>query len=416
MKKLFLILVVGIFLSPLCVAQDRVLSFYQRASAAKGKNSKQDRAFAMVLAQDMGQWIRSHQDSAEMKTALLLQTTYYQRAQALPQALVSLYQVRFYFPASQDVALLSTQVENIMDELNRNQKAQALKLLAADTTELTGLQARRATLLTHLVQADLKNMYEPVTNLFEDFFTQYPSYDAMDKMILLYGDWHRQNGNFLAAITEYKKVYELFPSTVYKAAALRMIADVYAFGLSDYDTASALYNQVLKEYPNSVEIGIVYKHLATVSENQKQYDNALNYYDKAIAQLAAQPSAFEAWQGKADVLGKIKEYQSQYNALLEGADAFLKDENKYVSLLSQAAKVAEKRLKNPALQTSALDKILLVYPQTHRAPEFLYQSAQAYEKQGNTAQAVQLYKQLIIHYPTDKYAGRAQGRLGKLEK
>ena len=416
MKKLLLILLAGVLLSTLCAAEDNTLSFYQRAAAAKGKTIKQDRAFARVLAQDMGQWIRAHQNSAEVKTALLLQTGYYQRAQQLPQALTALYQVRFYFPASQDVAILSTQIENIMDELNRAQKAQALKLLAVDTTQLEELQARRAALLTHMVQADLKYIYEPVIDLFEDFFTQYPSYESLDKMTLLYGDWHRQNNNFLAAITEYKKVYELFPSTVYKAAALRMMADVYAFGLADYDTAVALYNQVLKEYPNSAEIGIVYKHLAVVSENQKQYDSALAYYDKAIEQLGTQPSAFEAWQGKADVLGKTKDYQAQYNALLEGADVFLKDENKYVSFLGQAEKVAQKRLKNPALQAAALEKILLVYPQSHRAPEFSYALAQSYEKQGDTAQALQLYKQLIIHHPTDKYAGRAQGRLRKLEK
>ena len=173
------------------------------------------------------------------------------------------------------------------------------------------------------MQADLKHTYLPVCDLFEDFFTQYPAYEATDKMTLLYGDWHRQNENFLAAITEYKKVYELFPSTVYKAAALRMMADVYAFGLKDYETAIMLYNQVLKEYPGSAETGVVYKHLAVVAENQKQYDNALKYYDKAIAQLGAQATAFEAWQGKADVLGKTKEYQAQYNTLVKGADVFV---------------------------------------------------------------------------------------------
>lgn len=416
MKKLGLISLICMLAFPLYAAENATLSFYQRAAAAKGKSAKQDRAFAAVLAQDVGQWARAHADSTEVKTALLMQAEYFERAQEHAQALLALYQVRFYFPSAQDVALLSTQIENVMDNLYRAQKAQALKLLAVDTTELQGLQARHAALLTHLVQADLKNVYGPVCNLFEDFFTQYPSCEATDKMTLLYGDWHRQNENFLAAITEYKKVYELFPSTVYKAAALRMMADVYAFGLKDYETATALYNQVLKEYPNSAEIGVVYKHLAVVAENQKQYDSALKYYDKAIAQLGAQAAAFEAWQGKADVLGKTKQYQAQYNTLTKGAEVFAKEESKYVSLLDQAAHVAQKRLKNPAQQTAALDKILATYPQTHRAPEFLYEAAQSYEKQGKSAQAVKLYKQLIIHYPTDKYAGRAQGRINKLEK
>ena len=416
MKKLGLIILIGAFAFPLWAAEDATLSFYQRAAAAKGKNAKQDRAFSAALARDVAQWTVSHEGNAEMKTALLMQADFYQRANEQANALLALYQVRFYFPSAQDVALLSTQLETIMDSLNRAQKAQALKLLAVDTTDLEGLKARRAALLTHLVQAELKNTYAPSVTLFEEFFTQYPTYEAMDKMTLLYGDLHRQNDNFLAAITEYKKVYELFPSTVYKAAALRMMGDVYAFGLKDYETATALYDQVLKEYPGSAETGIVYKHLAVVTENQKQYDSALGYYDKAIAELGNQSAAFDAWQGKADVLGKTKEYQAQYNTLLKGADAFSTEESQYIALLGQASEVAKKRLKSPTQQTVALEKILRVYPQTQRAPEFLYTAANSYEKQGKAPQALQLYKQLVIHYPTDKYAGRAQGRINKLEK
>ena len=366
MKKLGLIVLVGALALPLWAAEDATLSFYQRAAVAKGKTAKQDRAFAAALAQDVAQWTASREGNAEMKTALLLQADFHQRAQELAKALLALYQVRFYFPSAQDVTLLSTRVETIMDELNRNQKAQALKLLAVDTTQLEGLQAKRAALLTHLVQADLKNTYAPSVDLFEAFFTQYPNYEATDKIMLLYGDLHRQNDNFLAALTTYKRVYELFPSTVYKAAALRMMADVYAFGLKDYENATTLYNQVLKEHPSSAETGVVYKHLAVVEENQKNYAKALEYYDKAIEEIGAQPAAYEAWQGKADVLAKTKDYQTQYNALMQGAEIFTADEPKYIELLSQASSVATRRLKDLPKQTAALDKILLTYPKTHR--------------------------------------------------
>jgi len=416
MKKLVAIIIFMAGMFPAVDAANAQLSFYQQAAAAKGKNQKQDRAFASALARDVAQWVVGHEESAEVKNALLMQAGYHQRAEEYAAALVALYQVRFYFPFAQDLEGLSSQIDSIMENLNRNQKGQALKLLAVDTSEIEGLQARRAALLQHLVQADLKDIYEPVSDLFENYFTRYPQDGALDKMILLYGDWQRQNGNFLAAIMEYKKVYELFPATVYKAAGLRMTADVYAFGLKEYEIATSLYNQVLKDFPGSAETGVVYKHLAVVEENQKNYSAALTYYDKAIAELGAQPAAFEAWQGKADVLVKTKDFRAAYDVLLKGAALFANHETQYISLLEQAAEIAERKLKNPALQTAALDKILLTYPQTHRAPEFLYDSARAYEKQGKNTQAIQLYKQIIIHYPTDKYANRAQGRLSKLEK
>ncbi len=416
MKKLGLLAVLCMLAIPVYAAEDEVLSFYQRQAAAQGKNARQDRAFAAALARDVAQWLESHENSAEAKTALLMQANYLLRAQQPARALTALYQVRFYFPSAQDIALLSGQIETVMENLNRSQKAQALKLLAVDTTELDSLQARKAALLTHLVQSNLQRIYQPVCELFEDFFTQYPSDKQLDKLILQYGDWHRQNGNFLAAVLEYKKVYELFPDTVYKAASLRLAADVYASDLKEYDTALSLYEQVLKQYPDSSETGTVYKHLALMQENRKEYASALAYYDKAINTLGTQPSVYEAWQGKADVLAKTKQYQAAYDSLVKGATVAESDEKTYVAMLNQAAGIAKKKLKNPALQTAALEKILSKYPQTHRAPEFLYEAASSYEKQGKSAQAIKLYKQLIIHYPTDKYASRAQGRLSKLEK
>ena len=416
MKKTVAIALLTIFALPLFAANDAMLSYYQRQAVTQGRNAKQDRMFASALARDVASWVRTNETSPEIKTALLMQADYHLRAQEYAQALLAVYQVRFYFPSTQDISLLSSHIETIMDKLNRGQKAEALKLLAVDTSGIEALDGRKATLLISLVRSQLEDIYEPVCALFEDFFEQYPQYTQTDKILLMYGDWHRQNNNFLAAVLEYQKVYELYPGTVYKAASLRMTADVYASNLKEYEMAANLYEQVLKQYPDSAERGTVYKHLAMMQENRKEYESALAYYDKAIKELAGQPTVAEAWQGKADVLAKTKQYRAAYNTLLQGAETVSSAEASYVAMLSQAAEVANRRLKEPALETAALEKILLAYPQTHQAPKFMYEAAIAYEKQEKQPKAIELYKRIIIHYPTDKYAGKAQSRLGRLER
>ncbi len=415
MKKIIFVLLVCVLCVSVWAAEDATLNFYQRQSLMKGATSKQDRAFAAALARDTGLWIKQNQQNPEVKTALLMQADYYLRAQEEAKALVALYQVRFYFPSTQDLPLLSSNVEKAMENLNRKQKAQALKLLAVNTEGQTDLQ-KQVILLESLAKSGLEKMYEPVCELFDNFLVNNPNYPLNDKVTLFYGDWHRQNGNYNAAVLAYKKVNELYPNTPYKAASLRMSADVHAGDIKDYDTAVALYNQVLKQYPDSNERGVVYKHLAVMEENRKNYAAALAYYEKAIADLGVVPAAYEAWLGKADVLIKTKDYQAAYQTQVKAAELFSSEEDKYVRALRAAADTAQRRLKDPALQASALEKIMLSYPKTQNAPEILYDTAYAYEKQGKDAQAVQTYKRLIINYPTDKYANRAQGRLSKLEK
>lgn len=415
MKKLISAVLLCALGLPLMAANDVTLNFYQKQSLMKGNSSREDRAFAAALARDTALWIAAHPQDPEVKTALLMQADYYLRAKEEAKALAALYQVRFYFPSAQDLTLLSSNVEQAMESLNRSQKAQALKVLATDTSALTQTQ-RQTVLLETLVNAKLEKMYEPVCDLFEDFFTKNPDYAGNDKLTLLYGDWHRQNENYNAAVLEYKKVNELFENTPYKAASLRMAADVYGGDLKDYETAVAIYNQVLKQYPDSAEKGIVYKHLAVMEENRKDYGAALAYYQRAITELGSKPAAYEAWMGKADVLIKNKDYQAAYDTQVKAAELFAANEEKYVSALMSAAETADRRLKDAAGQASALDKILLVYPQTQTAPEVMYELGYALEKQDKKAQAAATYKRLIINYPTDRYAGRAQSRVSRLEK
>lgn len=415
MKKTVLTVMLLACTLPAFAAQDATLAFYQRQAMMKGDGSRADRAFAAELAREARLWARQNPQKAELKTALLMQADYYLRAHEEARALTAMYQIRFFFPSAQDLSLLSSNVEQAMDSLNRSQKGQALKMLAVNTEGKTR-QQQYVLLLETLVKGNLKGTYQPVNELFEDFFIAFPNSDQADKMTLLQGDWHRQNGNYNAAIAAYKKVNELFPNTVYKAASLRMTADVYAGDLEDYETATAIYNQVLKQYPSSNEIGVVYKHLAVMEENRKDYAAALSWYNKAIADLGSQPAAYEAWLGKADVLEKSKDYRSAYDTLLKTADLFSADESKATQALLQAAEVAQRRLKDSALRSQALEKIMLKYPQTQQAPQVLYDLGYTYEKAGKKSQAIETYKRLIINYPTDKYASRAQGRLSRLDK
>lgn len=396
--------------------ESATLNFYDRMSGLSGTSYRQDRKFASVTAREIAQWEKANEADPNAAQALNMQANFHMRAGEYDRALLALYQLRYYFPQSVDVTVLSRHVEEAAEELNHSQKAEALKLLAVDTSSLKTLPQRKAELLTRLVEANLQDMYVPVCELFEEFLAQNSTYPQADKVTLLLGDWHRQNGNYPAAVLEYRKVYELFPQTVYKAASLRLEADVYGNELKEPARAAVLYKQILKTYPDTSERGIIYKHLAILEENRKNYTAALENYNQAISFLGAQPSAYEAWQGKTDVLLKLKQYRAAYDNLVKGADVFASDENKYVSMLSRAADIMVKYFENPALETAALDKILLAYPQTHQAPQFMYQAGQAYEKQEKKDQAIDIYKRLVINYPTDKYASRAQRRLNKLMK
>ena len=393
------------------------LDFYKKqALTLPAEPGKEERAFAKTLADGLGTWVKQNLKQPAVKDALLLQARLYVRAEDNNRALVTLFKLRHMYP-EMDLSVLNPLMADAVLAVNAKQRDQATALftstLSAD--EKTPAQ-RQAQALFALSKLSGRELYEPSAQAFEDFFSAYPDYESSDLVELWYGDLHRVNGNYLAAISQYKKAGELYPKTPYRAASLRLIGDIYADNLKDTANAMGTYTQVLREFPGSSETGIVYKHMAILDENNKQYDSALINYDKAIELLGTTPAAYEAYLGKADVYTKTKNFDAAYNTLHQTAQAFSANSAQSTEALLKAADLARKKMRDQSKYIQSLEKALLTHPQSPNAPQIMYDLGRAYEQQNRDAQAVEMYKKLIISHPTDKIASSAQSRLSRLEK
>ncbi len=393
------------------------LDFYKKqALTLPAEPGKEERAFAKTLADGLGTWVKQNLKQPAVKDALLLQARLYVRAEDNNRALVTLFKLRHMYP-EMDLSVLNPLMADAVLAVNAKQRDQATALftstLSAD--EKTPAQ-RQAQALFALSKLSGRELYEPSAQAFEDFFSAYPDYESSDLVELWYGDLHRVNGNYLAAISQYKKAGELYPKTPYRAASLRLIGDIYADNLKDTANAMGTYTQVLREFPGSSETGIVYKHMAILDENNKQYDSALINYGKAIELLGTTPAVYEAYQGKADVYTKTKNYDAAYNTLHQTAQVFAANDAQSTEALLKAADLARKKMRDQSKYIQSLEKALLTHPQSPQAPQIMYDLGRAYEQQNRDAQAVEMYKKLIISHPTDKIASSAQSRLSRLEK
>ncbi len=419
MRNLLLALAAIAFAAPCICAADAAasLEFYKKqALTLSADPSREERAFAKTLADGLGTWTKQNPKQPAVKDALLLQARLYVRAEDYDRALVTLFKLRHMYPEA-DLAVLNPLMAEAVMAVNAKQRDQATALFTATLSAADKTPAQRqAKALFALSKLSGRDLYEPSAEAFEDFFAAYPDYESSDLVELWYGDLHRINGNYLAAISQYKKAGELYPKTPYRAASLRLIGDIYADNLKDTANAMGTYTQVLREFPGSSETGIVYKHMAILDENNKQYDSALINYDKAIELLGTTPAAYEAYQGKADVYTKTKNYEAAYNTLHQTATVFAANDTQSIEALLKAADLARKKMRNQAKYIQSLEKALLSHPQSPKAPQLMYDLGRAYEQQNRDAQAAEIYKKLIINYPTDKIASSAQSRLSRLEK
>lgn len=410
------ICVLFLFLMPGCAwateGISKGLEFYKQEILTLPMPSTRDsRAYAVALAAGLDTWAQQHPHNEE---ALQMQTRLLLHAQEKGASIVTLFKWRYLFPQTA-VQQLSPLWEEALPSLEKSARTQATDaFLHGPSASATTAPAKQAEMLYALSKLSGKDFYPAASQAFEHFFAHYPQYEGNNEVELWYGDLHRFNGNYLAAIGQYKKADALYPNSPYKAASLRLMGDIYADNLKNTAAATEAYTRVLRLFPNSAETGIVYKHMAILDENNKQYDSALINYNKTIDLLGATPAAYDAYLGKADVYAKTKRYDEAYTQLHHTAAVFATTPDKAAEALEKAARIARKKLHNNQKYIQSLEKKAALQPTSPATAQALYQIATTYEKQNASQQAVQTYQKLMLQFPTSSYATRAQKRLAVL--
>lgn len=389
------------------------LNFYKKQSQSD------DKKLLQTVAENLSSWVAKNPSSQDADDALFLRAEIQARIKNYPAAFVTLLRHKYEFPSSKNAGTVKELTGVVTDGLRRKEKDGA-KAAAAVVVTGTKVDDRLAAFLAAATQLEVKNMYQPLLDEYNAFFNRFPQYEGRDKLELMLGDWHRQNKNYQAAIMQYSKVYDIYPSTRYKAASLRMMGDIYAGELKDYAKADYYYQAVLKNYPDSVERGVTLHHLAILQETQRDYKGAVDSLDKALEAYFKEnqkEDAYLALRYKADIQkNKLKDYAAAADTLKKTADIYAKDQYKYTDTMTEAAYIYGRKLKDPYGQLNALQSIVIAYPADPKAPQALYDASELAEKLGELEKAKTNYRQLIINYPADSLAVKAQRRLNSIAK
>jgi TolA-binding protein len=389
------------------------LSFYKKESISDDKKQ------LGAIVDALHAWSARNYALPGADDALFLKGDLEVRPKAYTPAAVTLLRHLHEFPKSKNADAARVLLSTVAQNIEKKKRDNFSKLIySSDLRDSTA--DRIAEFLTVFTNLELKGSFAPLYLEFESFFARFPVYENKDKIELLLGDLYRQNENYQAAIMQYRKVYDIYPSSKYKAASLRMIGDVYADNLKDYSQAMFYYESVLKEFPQSVERGVTYHHMAILAESRKDYTKAISSIAEAIniyMKDSQYNKAYEALHYKADMQeNRIKDYNAAIDTLNETAEAFARDQRKFTDTKFKIAGIYGKKLKDPYGQVNAYEDVIIKYPADSKAPEAFYQAASLSEKEGNRDKAKNLYQRLIVDHPADALATKAQRRVNAIDK
>ena len=411
MKK-FLTLTLFLFcLAPLFAqSAEKELEFY------KSEINTADKKQLPSIEWDLNSWLERNYSLPSAPEAMLQKAKVEYLNKQYVHAYLTLLKYSYEFPTKKTDKDLVSQV---IEELPKKQQMELMQNLAPKNLP----QATEDRLNMFFTAANKLNLKGANPHLLKDyamFFARFPGYENKDKIELLLGDSYRNDGQYLAALSKYDKVWKIYPSTKYKAAAIRMKGDIYASELKDYEKAKGYYNQVLQDFPNSVEVPTAYKHLALLEADMKNYDSSIHNVQKAYEGYLKDGQKLEAYNAlmfKAEVQEKnLKNYNSAIETLKIAADLMPAEEQYYVEAKQKEAQIQAKKLKDNYAERDVWEEIAVRFPHTESGVEALYRAAELTEKFGDGAKAKEKYNRVILNRPQSKIAVKAQKRINSLDK
>lgn len=375
-----------------------------------------EEATETVLVQLSG-LIRKNSDADFAPDALFLRSSLQLRLGDYKAAVVDILHIIYEYPDSK-VELQAKR--SLMDIIDKKMSSK-IKPVLAEIAKGPGTEdksERLAVLLKKITTQAADILYPAVLREYEGFFGRFPAFSGQDELLVSLGDLHVKNARYLSALLAYEKLLALYPESCVciRARAQRSIGDIYASNLKDPTKAVDAYQKVTTDYPSSAEAGTAYIQIAKLEEGQKQYDLALDVYEKMIKLSAGKDAALAAFKAEArllkDVMSKPADAIKVYTRL---ADMF-KGSADAAEALKTAGETAYK-LKDFVQAVELYQRIAAECPDNAIAPEMLYAAGQVSEEDiANLDKAVEIYGQLAIKYPAHKLAKKAQGRVTAITK
>ncbi|MBQ4493776.1 MAG: tetratricopeptide repeat protein [Elusimicrobiaceae bacterium] len=388
------------------------LAFYQKQAQDASKQTQQE------LVNNLHSWLEANAALPQASKALILKANLEKNLKDYPDFLITLLRYKYEFSPVEKTNVQSVLKDSVKD-FPKNEQETYNELINRRVPQ-ADLPSRLDTFLALATKANLKDTYQPLLKEYNTFFKRFKDYEELDRLELMLGDLHRNNKNPYGALMQYQKVWEVYPDTKYKAASLRMQGDVYASNLKDYEKAKSIYEQVLNDFPTSMERPTAYYHLAVMEESQKEYNEAISHLGFAAKLYKEQgdtDALYDVLLFKAEIQEKkLKDYEGAAQTLKEIAALFKNNEQKYIQTQLRLADLYTSKLKDSTAQRKAYEDIIRAYPNSKQADRAVFEVATLAKEAGEYQMAAAYLERLIVNNPSSEYAGKAQRQLNSINK
>ncbi|MDZ7289224.1 MAG: tetratricopeptide repeat protein [candidate division KSB1 bacterium] len=181
------------------------------------------------------------------------------------QARLAFFQGRFHETKKSLESIVNAPPDESENESMVNDALELLLLLDANMADSAGALLSYA----HAEYATAQYNHRAAIDTLEYLLRQYPQADIAPRALFNLGNLYAGLQKFDAAIERLYKILNHYPESVVGDRALFRLAEIHEIGLADLPKAQALYEQLLKDYPQSLFLEEARRRARTLAQKNK---------------------------------------------------------------------------------------------------------------------------------------------------
>ncbi len=360
------------------------------------------------LLQEIDIFLTIYHDLAIASEALLLKGQLQLKQNHEAAAAVSWLQNLYEYPTSETSSKTLQHFNDLVDN-DLKQFVVEFRHISKNIPE-ANRAARLNKLITQLYAINDAEVTQALITLQIDFLKRFPDDSHADEVQVLLahnlGTKSAESGVF-----SFQKLLALYPDSLYRPEAILATGDLQRLRLKEYEKAANNYKLLIQEHPKHTLAKNAYENLGLTQEKHlKTYPEAVATYQHISTNYPDDKAALNALQRIASLQETKTDQPREAVATLRKLATMFKG-SEAVDALEDAIKIADKKLKDPALTLESREQLIRDFPDSKAAPENLFKMAESIEKTGDKQRAGELYRKFIQQYPDHKLVKKAKKRV-----
>jgi TolA-binding protein len=243
----------------------------------------------------------------------------------------------------------------------------------------------------------MKAEWNPAIRTFKRLLEVYPDTVYQDTRFWI-GHSHLELGQYNEGIRWLEIFVNLYPNNSYTAEALYKIGEAYEYGLKDYNKALEFYDRVVDKFPRKVQSVHAAQNKADIYAQR-----SLNY-PKAVIKLE---------ESKEIAVSQGISPQSPYIVKANQRISFIRENSdyNYAPLMMYTRGLNFEEVKRWNLAIAEYREVLKKFPGANIADDSHYRIIECYLELGKNDQVKSEAETFLKNYPKSKFAGKVRNLL-----